>query len=192
MIRSITSLHKHRSATLAACWLLAATMPHIAQSEPITGDGYIPTEVIEGQLVPVTGEIGRIDLQVLFRLGSAELTQAGQKQLDALASALRSNALKDASISINGHTDASGPAELNKTLSENRAQSVLRYLVDQNNLPEAQFEALGYGEERLLPTIDPNSKKQRRVEIIATLPNTGAKPKDDTNKKEPSGFVIVN
>ena len=63
-----------------------------------------------------------LDSDVLFAFDSAVLTTAGKAALDTLVPKIGGNVL------VVGHTDRIGPAEYNKTLSENRAQSVARYL----------------------------------------------------------------
>jgi OOP family OmpA-OmpF porin len=59
---------------------------------------------------------------VLFAFDSAVLTVAGKAALDKLVPQVGGNVL------VVGHTDRIGSAAYNKTLSENRAQSVARYL----------------------------------------------------------------
>ncbi len=46
-----------------------------------------------------------------------------------------------------GHTDATGDAAVNKTLSQNRAQAVVDYLIFKGVDP-AQLRAIGYGQEK--------------------------------------------
>lgn len=111
-----------------------------------------------------------IDLEVPFRLDSAELTDAARRQLDALAQALRSAQLADARFLIAGHTDATGAADYNKALSERRAQSVLLYLVEVQGISEARLLAAGFGEEKLKNADDPAAAENRRVEVVALEP----------------------
>jgi outer membrane protein OmpA-like peptidoglycan-associated protein len=68
---------------------------------------------------------------------------------------------------IAGHTDDVGNDNNNKTLSQNRANSVLEYLVSKG-ISKANFTAVGYGETK---PVAPNSTEEgrqsnRRVEII--------------------------
>lgn len=111
-----------------------------------------------------------IDLEVPFRLGSAELTDVARRQLDALAEAMRAPELADSRFLIAGHTDATGAADYNKALSERRAESVLRYLVEIQAVSEARLLAAGFGEERLKNTAQPEAAENRRVEVVALEP----------------------
>jgi OOP family OmpA-OmpF porin len=74
-------------------------------------------QVSEKKSTPVA-----LDSDVLFAFDSAVLTPAGKAALDAVVSQVGGNVI------VVGHTDRIGPAAYNKTLSENRAQSVARYL----------------------------------------------------------------
>lgn len=69
-------------------------------------------------------------------------------------------------IRIEGHTDDRGPDAYNKDLSQRRAESVLRYLVERGVVAE-RLEAMGYGEERPVETNETNEGRSanRRVEF---------------------------
>lgn len=73
-------------------------------------------------------------------------------------------------VEIQGHTDNVGKPEMNKELSEKRAQAVRKYLIDAG-VPATQLTAHGYGDER--PIADNKTKagraKNRRVEFNITF-----------------------
>ena len=108
-----------------------------------------------------------IDLDVRFRLGSAELTAAAMRQLDELAAAMRSQALAESRFRIAGHTDASGAAAYNLVLSQRRAAAVKAYLVHRHGIAAARLDTVGWGEERLKDPLNPESGVNRRVEVVA-------------------------
>jgi outer membrane protein OmpA-like peptidoglycan-associated protein len=70
-------------------------------------------------------------------------------------------------LEIQGFTDATGPTTHNLELSRKRADSVVRYLTVQHNVPLRKINVLGVGEEDA--TADNKSregrKMARRVEI---------------------------
>jgi outer membrane protein OmpA-like peptidoglycan-associated protein len=126
-----------------------------------------------------------IDLEVPFQLGSAELTDVARRQLDALAEAMRAPELADSRFLIAGHTDATGAADYNKALSERRARSVLRYLVEIHGVTETRLLAAGFGEERLKNAGQPEAAENRRVEVVALDAEAPAQPQAETAPKKP-------
>ena len=138
------------------------------------------------RLVPVTGETSSsVDLSVPFAKASAGLTEAARRQLDELAAALATEALEGLDVAVRGHTDASGSAEYNRKLSQARAAAVVRYLVEMHRLDGDRFRHEGHGEERLLPGIDPNSPRHRRVEIEVMARSVAAPPDGGTMAEQP-------
>ena len=72
-------------------------------------------------------------------------------------------------VEIQGHTDNTGKVQANKTLSQKRADAVLKYLQDAG--VKNQMTAVGFGSER--PIADNNTKEgrtlNRRVEFSITF-----------------------
>jgi outer membrane protein OmpA-like peptidoglycan-associated protein len=70
---------------------------------------------------------------------------------------------------IAGHTDSTGTAAYNQSLSERRAASVVRFLT-QAGVPTARLTSRGYGANRPLIANDANSEaaraQNRRVELV--------------------------
>jgi outer membrane protein OmpA-like peptidoglycan-associated protein len=70
-------------------------------------------------------------------------------------------------LAIEGHTDSTGSDELNQKLSEQRAESVRKYLIEQG-LPDSSLTATGFG--KTMPIADNSTaagrQQNRRVEII--------------------------
>jgi outer membrane protein OmpA-like peptidoglycan-associated protein len=70
-------------------------------------------------------------------------------------------------IRVEGHTDNVGAAAYNKDLSQRRARSVVRYLVEKGKVPAARLESEGYGFERPVASnaTATGRAKNRRVEF---------------------------
>ena len=101
---------------------------------------------------------------ILFNTGAATLLPESFNSLNKLVNLLREN--PKVKIEVSGHTDNTGSASTNKTLSRNRALSVRNYLISQGIAGE-RVEYNGYGFDR---PIEPNTTPEgraanRRVEI---------------------------
>jgi len=111
---------------------------------------------------------GEANLTVPFASGSAEISPAATRVLNALGEALTSPKLADFKFRVEGHTDTVGSAEMNKTLSEQRAAGVTEYLVTKFNIDRSRLTPVGMGEEGLLIATGqgvPNSAN-RRVLVV--------------------------
>jgi outer membrane protein OmpA-like peptidoglycan-associated protein len=106
-----------------------------------------------------------IDLAINFEFNSARLTPDGELILDHLGRALKDPQLGASRFAIAGHTDAVGTPNYNQTLSEQRAETVKRYLIERYGVTSARLTAAGYGLTQLLDPANPTSAVNRRVEI---------------------------
>jgi outer membrane protein OmpA-like peptidoglycan-associated protein len=99
-----------------------------------------------------------------FASGSSRLTAAAQASLQRLAAILRAN---PSAIRIEGHTDDQGAEAANLQLSQQRADSVARALIN-GGVSESRIKASGKGETvPLADNASPEGRaRNRRVEII--------------------------
>jgi outer membrane protein OmpA-like peptidoglycan-associated protein len=107
-------------------------------------------------------------LNVLFASNSDRVLPAYYADLAKLGQALTPILASGANLRIEGHTDSLGPDPYNQRLSQKRAESVKRYLVEQFALPPERMLAEGYGESRPIATNDtPKGRSQnRRVQVV--------------------------
>lgn len=95
-----------------------------------------------------TTKKGPIQLpEILYDLNSSVLRPESKDSLNGLISTLRDN--PNITIELMSHTDSRGSARSNIKLSQERAQSVVAYLISQKIDP-SRLSAKGYGETRLL------------------------------------------
>jgi OmpA-OmpF porin, OOP family len=106
-----------------------------------------------------------ISEQVKFETGTAELRAESNVILEAVRAVLAAHPELER-VEIQGHTDATGSAELNRRLSEERAAAVKRWLVE-HGIAEARLIAKGYGPDRPLADneSDAGRARNRRVEF---------------------------
>ncbi len=102
---------------------------------------------------------------VLFRSGSFELLPGARERLAKVSGIIL--AYPSLHLAVEGHTDSIGSDEYNQNLSEQRAQAVRDYFVQQG-IPANAIEAQGFGKTEPIASNDtPEGRQQnRRVELI--------------------------
>jgi OmpA-OmpF porin, OOP family len=88
-----------------------------------------------------------------------------QQALANLATALKSPELLSAKFLVEGHTDATGRADLNMNLSKQRAEAVREILISQGITPQ-RLQSVGKGASDLANKANPASFENRRVRIV--------------------------
>jgi outer membrane protein OmpA-like peptidoglycan-associated protein len=101
---------------------------------------------------------------ILFDTGKATIKTESAEVLANITAILKEYTY--AKFSIDGHTDSVGSAKLNQKLSEDRAYSVMNYLIE-NGIASNRLQAAGYGEEKPIASNNSRSGRatNRRVEI---------------------------
>ena len=103
-----------------------------------------------------------------FETGKATIKKKSYPLLDQIAQTFIEN--ENYIIEVQGHTDNTGKAELNKKLSDQRANAVMLYLINKG-VPAERLSAMGYGPD--VPIADNKTaagrQKNRRVEFKITF-----------------------
>jgi OmpA-OmpF porin, OOP family len=104
---------------------------------------------------------------VFFKPASARLRPESRTQVDELVKILK--AYPTVEIKIDGHTDNFGIPDKNLRLSNIRAASVMRYLV-QNGIAEARIATQGFGDAKPIGdnATPEGMAKNRRIEVFVT------------------------
>jgi outer membrane protein OmpA-like peptidoglycan-associated protein len=104
---------------------------------------------------------------ITFATNSSNISADFYRVLDSVALVI--NEFEKTYVDIYGHTDSTGAAAYNQTLSEARASSVANYLISQKVIPE-RIVTRGMGESQPIATNDtPEGRSlNRRVEIVLT------------------------
>lgn len=129
-----------------------------------------------------------IDIEVYFEFDKFHLTRRAKGELAALGRALESRELRPFRYLVAGHTDAKGTAAYNQQLSDRRAASVMRFLIENYAIDPSRLTSIGWGERQLKSPDHPRSAINRRVEITLIIPRDGLSglERGDT---EPVGLV---
>jgi len=99
-----------------------------------------------------------------FISGTSDLTEESIEKIPRIMAAIRDR--KSTDLSVIGHTDRVGAAEMNRRLSVNRASRVAEILISKG-ADSNSIEVTSHGEENpLIPTADDVAEpKNRRVEV---------------------------
>ena len=118
-------------------------------------------------LVVVTAKEIKITQQIHFAFGKSDIRSISFPVLDAVADVLKSN--PKIKLEVQGHTDNVGNKFFNKKLSQQRADSVRRYLT-RKGISGSRLVAKGYGMEKpLVPNSNARNRAlNRRVQFVRT------------------------
>ena len=108
----------------------------------------------------------KIDLEINFDYNSADISAKSLPSVQALGRALTNNDLKGSTFVVAGHTDAAGGDAYNQDLSERRADSIKRYLIDKYGINGSDLVTVGYGKSKLKDPSQPLAEVNRRVQVV--------------------------
>jgi outer membrane protein OmpA-like peptidoglycan-associated protein len=113
----------------------------------------------------VTYEDGELVMRdtIRFQTGSAELEPESKRTLDQVALVLKAHPEVER-VRIEGHTDETGTREFNIELSEQRAETVRKYLVRRGVSP-GRLETEGYGPDRPIAEGDDEASRARNRRV---------------------------
>ena len=118
------------------------------------------------RITAIDDYVAQDTVNVYFNVNSATLSPEFRQELDELAR--KALGAKGYIIEITGHADSTGNPDRNRLLSQRRADSVVRYLQENHDIPLRRIVTpFGYGELR--PVADNTSaegrRQNRRVEV---------------------------
>ena len=108
-----------------------------------------------------------VELEVHFDFDSDQIHEESGPQIEAAAAVLNDH-FPETRFRVAGFTDAAGPEEYNKALSERRASAVWQQLVEQHGVAPERLERVGFGEED--PASLDSDAQRRRVELQILRP----------------------
>lgn len=122
---------------------------------------------IDTHIIMVRAEVGSkvILKNIFFDVGKSDLKKESIAEVEKIQELLLGN--PNLKVQINGHTDNTGNAATNKTLSLKRAAAVVDFLVA-NGVNATRLSAKGYGSERPIVSNDDETggrELNRRTEI---------------------------
>ncbi len=148
-------------------WIHARLDPRTAGWVVVEREGFRQTSALlaaEALKAKIDAD-GRVAIEVNFAVDAADILPESQPQVDQVLALLRGHpALR---LSVEGHTDGSGDAGHNQTLSERRAAAVVAALTDQG-IDASRLQSAGHGATRpVASNADAAGKaRNRRVELV--------------------------
>jgi len=118
------------------------------------------------QIAAVVKDKPKIDLEINFDYNSDRISAKSLPSVQALGRALANPDLKGSTFVLAGHTDAAGGDTYNQDLSERRADSIKRYLVEKSGVVAADLVTVGYGKTKLKDPAHPLAEVNRRVQVV--------------------------
>jgi outer membrane protein OmpA-like peptidoglycan-associated protein len=118
------------------------------------------------EIAAVVKDKPKIDLEINFDYNSADISAKSLPSVQALGRALASSDLKGSTFVVAGHTDAAGGEGYNQDLSERRADSIKRYLVEKYGINGSDLVTVGYGKSKLKDPSQPMAEANRRVQVV--------------------------
>lgn len=114
-------------------------------------------------------EFGKsLKIQIEFPSGKAVIPSKYFAELDKVAVLLQNKEAAKYIFNVEGHTDSSGSASLNESLSKQRAKAVAEYFIGKHNIAKENLNIEGFGSRFPVASNKTSADKRlnRRVEIL--------------------------
>lgn len=121
----------------------------------------------KGFIVDEVGCSKKVDLSVLFDVDEYVIKSDFKEKIDDLIIFLEK--LPHYSVIIEGHTDSDGTNVHNMELSQNRANAVKEYMLNNSKIDESRIDTQWFGEEKPLNENANDEEKQENRRVIAIL-----------------------
>lgn len=108
---------------------------------------------------------GAASLLITFETNASAISPASIPALDKLGRALKGEKLSSFKFDVEGHADPRGNADANLKLSQERAESVVEYLVSKHGIDSQRLRPVGKGDRELANPRHPAAPENRRVTI---------------------------
>ncbi len=118
------------------------------------------------EIATIAKDKPNIDLTITFNYNSADVSAKSLPEVQKLGRALTNPDLKGSTFLLAGHTDAAGSDNYNQDLSERRADSIKRYLMENFHIAPADLVTVGYGKSKLKDPSQPLAEVNRRVQVV--------------------------
>ncbi len=137
-------------------------------SAPVSAPPVAPKPVVTPVVAPVQGTAVEYcsGLEIEFAIANNDIARVNNENLLVLATFM--DAYPETTARIEGHTDDVGEYADNQRLSQQRAESVVDYLVSEHRISRNRLTAVGYGEIRPIAdnATDAGKQSNRRIHAV--------------------------
>jgi outer membrane protein OmpA-like peptidoglycan-associated protein len=127
------------------------------------------------EIAEIASNKPKIDLDIQFDYNSADIRTSSLPDVQSLGQALSNPSLKGSTFVVAGHTDAIGGEAFNQGLSERRADTIKKYLVDKFGIAGSELVTVGYGKDKPKDPNAPMDPINRRVQVVNMDTKTASK-----------------
>ena len=127
------------------------------------------------EIAEIASNKPKIDLDIQFDYNSADIRTGSLPDVQSLGQALTNPSLKGSTFIVAGHTDAIGGEAFNQGLSERRADTIKKYLVDKFGIVGSDLVTVGYGKDQPKDPNVPMDPANRRVQVVNMDTKTASK-----------------
>ena len=122
-------------------------------------------EITASAMFEALNRDGHIALYINFDTGKSGVKAESKPIIEQIVQMMKENS--DLKLSVEGHTDNVGNPKSNKTLSEERAKSVVAAIID-HGISTERLSASGYGQDKPIAdnATEDGRAKNRRVELV--------------------------
>jgi outer membrane protein OmpA-like peptidoglycan-associated protein len=163
-------------ALLVAVMSMVGTGVSFAEMDALKGLGKemgksVATSAKDSVLAAMTKKLKAVQNKkgpIKFKTGKAEIDPSCDKTMVAIAAII--NDYPGFQVQVDGHTDNVGNPEANKKLSQERAEAVVKYLVEKKAVDAKRLSAKGFGDSQPIASnkTKKGQAKNRRVDFTVT------------------------
>ncbi len=169
LARTKTALNQERGENIVLASNLASTSEALGEEQELQQN----YEAARTKFSPEEAEVYKQGSKLVIRLKGLEFAKSKAELQNSNFALLKKvddviMSFNKSNVMIEGHTDSTGGAAINKKLSDNRAAAVKAYLEANTKEGVAEFDSIGYGYEKPLASNKSaeGRAQNRRVDVV--------------------------
>ncbi len=158
-----------QSTATSAAGAASAADARAAAAADAANEAGARTDALDAASRRLVFEVVLSEDQGQYKFNSADLPEPVKARIDDLVNQLKAEP-KGYFFEIEGHTDSTGPDEINNKLGLQRADAVKRYLYEEHQIPLHKINVISFGEKKpAAPNTTRDGRAQNRRVVIKVL-----------------------